>query len=82
MVQTVCERDVRSPGTCFYQVADADRSLVPLDRGLSGSGPFEQLSAPCAAPARNQKRALPRRCFICKAGFHILRRLTLPALLS
>ena len=46
MVQTVCERNVRSPGTCFYQVADADRSLVPLDRGLSASGSFEQLSVP------------------------------------
>ena len=41
----------------------------------------EQLSVP-ELLLRTQKEALPRRCFIYKAGFHILKRLTLPALLS
>ena len=70
------------PLLAFDQAHWRRSKLSTAGRGISESGPSEQLSVPGIAPAHNKKGALPRRCFIYKAGFHILRRLTLPALLS
>ena len=38
----VCERNVRSPGTSQERAERDVQVLVPLDRGLSASGPSKQ----------------------------------------
>ena len=43
MKVAACERNVRSPGTCWERGKDDVRSLVPLDRGLSASGSAHSL---------------------------------------